>query len=218
MEIDNREPEAYIRAICVPLTDHVVVTLPSGDYAWNGKYGRVVVERKTISDFVASLHDGRWAQQIPRLQSAQFPILLLEGALEYSPDGKVMLRGQEQAWSPEYLDGALLTAQRLGVYVAHCPSGPGAVARKLVSLQRWCDRLIHSTLEPRGAGSLYSSDPAENAAIAMLCCLPGVGQSTSRRLIDKWGSVTAALNAAARGDIPGALGERLKSFARGGQF
>ncbi|MFQ5710482.1 MAG: ERCC4 domain-containing protein [Candidatus Geothermarchaeales archaeon] len=79
--VDHREARSpvtdFLRA---PDVEVSLDSLPLGDYVVSE---RVLVERKTVDDFAASLMDGRLFQQVRGLRDAvELPILLIEGATE----------------------------------------------------------------------------------------------------------------------------------------
>ena len=76
--IDERERKSGIPKLLQKIGINVEVkTLPIGDYIVSHE---TVVERKSISDFISSIFDGRLFDQCNRLKEHfQFPIILLEG-------------------------------------------------------------------------------------------------------------------------------------------
>ena len=76
--VDEREKKSRIPDLLKAVGINVEVkTLPIGDYIVAPE---TVVERKTISDLISSVFDGRLFDQCNRLKdNYQFPILLIEG-------------------------------------------------------------------------------------------------------------------------------------------
>ncbi|MHA1109969.1 MAG: DEAD/DEAH box helicase [Promethearchaeota archaeon] len=76
--VDTRETQsAVVRQLALKKIDVVLKTLPVGDYILSENVG---VERKTDSDFVDSLKDGRLFNELHNLSQNFFiPILILEG-------------------------------------------------------------------------------------------------------------------------------------------
>jgi Fanconi anemia group M protein len=76
--VDTRETQsAVVRQLALKDIDVVLKTLPVGDYILSENVG---VERKTDSDFVDSLKDGRLFNELHNLsQNFIIPILILEG-------------------------------------------------------------------------------------------------------------------------------------------
>src|SRR3989338_2343698 len=78
--VDYREPEKIIELL--KKNNAVkVAKLEVGDYIIDG----VVIERKTIVDFLSSLASGKIFEQVERLrQNCQKPYLLIEGLIDWS--------------------------------------------------------------------------------------------------------------------------------------
>ena len=76
--VDTRETQsAVVRQLALKNIDVVLKTLPVGDYILSENVG---IERKTDSDFVDSLKDGRLFNELHNLSQNFFiPILILEG-------------------------------------------------------------------------------------------------------------------------------------------
>ncbi len=76
--VDEREKKSGIPKLLSAIgVKTEIKTLPIGDYIVAPE---TVVERKTISDLVSSIFDGRLFDQCNRLKEHyQFPILLIEG-------------------------------------------------------------------------------------------------------------------------------------------
>ena len=79
--VDEREKKSGIPDILKGIGINLEIkTLPVGDYIVAPE---TVVERKTISDLVSSVFDGRLFDQCSRLKEHyQFPILLIEGDID----------------------------------------------------------------------------------------------------------------------------------------
>ena len=65
--------------------------LDTGDYAWYDIDGNLIlIERKNINDLLSSIADDRLVEQVGRLrESADFALILIEGALQMLKDGKL---------------------------------------------------------------------------------------------------------------------------------
>ena len=79
--VDEREKKSGIPGLLKGIGINLEIkTLPIGDYIVAPE---TVVERKTISDLVSSVFDGRLFDQCNRLKEHyQFPILLIEGNID----------------------------------------------------------------------------------------------------------------------------------------
>lgn len=156
-----------------------VVDLLSGDYAIADKVG---VERKTASDFVASIMDGRLFGQLELLKTEyETGVVLIEGDL----------RSVRSAIEPVALDGALSYLTLLsGIQVLQAADA----AHTAALLHRMA---LHTT---HGLGyelALRSGKPKNNASWQQyfLEGLPGVGPAMAKTLLSHFGSPLAVVTA-----------------------
>jgi DNA excision repair protein ERCC-4 len=172
--VDDREPEdgplRYLRTM-----DDVVVTvgrLEVGDYCIDDRF---VVERKTFSDFSASVCDGRFFRQACRLASSpQRSVLILEG----SSAGR-------SALSREALQGALITLSVvLGVPLLRALDGEES-ARLMCYVSRQLSRHIRGAVSRHG----YRPKGKRKQQLHILQGLPGIGPTRAERLLKAFGSV-----------------------------
>ena len=79
--VDEREKKSGIPDLLKGLGINLEMkVLPVGDYIVGPE---TIIERKTISDLVSSIFDGRLFDQCDRLKEHyQFPILLIEGDID----------------------------------------------------------------------------------------------------------------------------------------
>lgn len=140
---------------------------------------RVIVERKTLRDFVASIRDGRlFAQAFALSRVATRPLLLLEGA------DPIPVLGLP----PSQFQGVLLTLMvsfRIPVLRTSTLDESAAVIVRVARHEaRWLAR--------RAAPPSVS--PARQA-LAVLTSIPGIGDERVRRLLRKFGSVAGVISA-----------------------
>ncbi len=147
--VDTREPKDLVTKLKKKF-DVTTEALKTGDYIFTTTAGeKVVVERKTISDFLGSISGkqknkrSRLANQLTRMvNESGTPVLLLEGRLTCGKGGRVVADGRIRKWSYTAVDNYLLTIQRAGVTVAHCERG-GTVQR-IQSLITYYNKQDHS--------------------------------------------------------------------------
>jgi DNA excision repair protein ERCC-4 len=163
--------------------DNVVITirrLPIGDYQIGN---RVIVERKTIKDFAQSIVDGRLFRQMIRLASSNFMgVLILEGTAVDTVDLR-MTRGSIQ--------GALITVSViLGIPVLRSKD-PSETARLIVYIGRQAGSMVRGGVQRHG----YRPKDKRKTQLYILQGLPKVGPERAGRLLDRFGSVEAAISA-----------------------
>ncbi|TAN49280.1 MAG: nuclease [Methylococcaceae bacterium] len=177
---DDREPDAIVIETLRKL-DNTQVTirrLALGDYALDG---RLLFERKTLSDLAASIKDGRFFEQGCRLAAAPlYKAMILEGTCRDLPAG---------AMRREAIQGAIIQMTLfLGIPVLRSIS-PEETARLMVYAARQFAAIRHHH-GPR----LYRGKRPQGkykTQLQILQALPGVGPESARRLLDAFGSVQA---------------------------
>jgi len=179
---DDRECKCAVIKLLSEI-ENVVITirrLPIGDY----KIGnRVIVERKTIKDFAKSIVDGRLFKQMIRLANSSFMgVLILEGTAVDTVDLR-MTRASIQ--------GALITVSViLGIPVLRSKD-PSETARLIVYIDRQIESLARGGLQRHG----YRPKNKRRIQLFILQGLPGIGPERADRLLDRFGSVEAAISA-----------------------
>jgi ERCC4-type nuclease len=160
--------------------DVSIQRLPIGDYQIDKG---LIVERKTIKDFAVSIIDGRLFKQMIRLvNSTSTGVLILEGG-----SGDLTAIGMTR----EALQGALITISIiLGIPVLRS-NAPSETAKLIVYIGRQID-----SLDGRGVHrSGYRPKSKHKRQLFILQGLPGIGPERAERLLDRFGSVEAAISA-----------------------
>ena len=182
--VDDRERTGGVLAALSGRTDAIceVTRLDLGDYCIDH---RVLVERKTLADFVASLIDGRLFEQTAALASApERAVLILEGTGKDWPKTGVRR---------ESVQGALIT---IGVFFGVAilrSTGPEETAQLLVFLGRQAQRCARGGFPRPG----YRPKGRRARQLFVLQGLPGIGPERAIQLLERFGSVQAVVSASA---------------------
>ena len=178
----------------------VVRRLTLGDYEVDG---RILFERKTLIDLVASIKEGRLFDQATRLA--------------YSPTrGVVILEGTGRdlahcGMRREPIQGALITLSLiLGLPVLRS-QGPEETAR----LIRYAARQVRSITSGALPRKIKRPKGKLKAQLQLLQGLPGVGPDRAKRLLEAFGCIEGVLTAAAEelATVPG-IGEKTAEAIR----
>lgn len=189
IEVDDRESAGAVLLVLRECADfQVSVTrLTLGDYQVDGRF---VFERKTLTDLVAAIKDGRLFRQALQLSSATLqPAIILEGT------------GREIAGSGmrrEAVRGALVTlAIFCGIPLLRTRT-PEETARTMLFVARQ-GRTFASGAVPR-----HGHRPCRKRArqLYIFQGFPGIGPERAHRLLERFGNVEA---------ITGATAENLRS-------
>jgi len=177
--VDEREKKSGIPGILKGIGINLEIkTLPIGDYIVAPE---TVVERKTISDLVSSVFDGRLFDQCNRLKEHyKFPILLIEGDID---------KMEELTENPFIIYGAISSVV-IDFKIPVIPT-PNALhtSKLLISM---CSRKDAS--KGPFIKKIRKSNDLQKQQFSMLCSLPGVGEKTAVRMLEKFGTPINVLN------------------------
>ena len=177
--VDEREKKSGIPGLLKGIGINLEIkTLPIGDYIVAPE---TVVERKTISDLVSSVFDGRLFDQCNRLKEHyQFPILLIEGNIDEI---------EELTENSLVFYGAISSiALDFKIPVIHTPNA-SHTAKLLMSM---CSRKDAS--KGPFIKKIRKSNDIQKQQLSMLCSLPGVGEKTAIRMLEKFGTPLRVLS------------------------
>jgi len=177
--VDEREKKSGIpdllRGIGINL---IIKTLPVGDYIVAPE---TVVERKTVSDFISSVFDGRLFDQCNRLKEHyQFPILLIEGNIDEI---------EKLTENPFVFYGAISSiAIDFKIPVIPTPNA-SHTSKLLISM---CSR--KDVTSGPFIKKIRKSNNLQKQQLSVLCSLPGVGEKTAMRMLEKFGTPLEVLS------------------------
>ncbi len=189
IRIDSQEQHSGIPDLLATMPQvHIeVMPLHMGDYDIGGDPCRVL-ERKTGSDFLCSLEQGRLFPQLATLRKNGFaPILLLEG--------DPLCVGHSQM-RPESIRGALTYIAAI-LRVPILPSSePAESAHLIYAAARQCQarHMAHSPVARGPAAGRRRATPSEQQ-MQIVLALPGIGPITARAICARFGSLHGLLNA-----------------------
>lgn len=154
------------------------------DGGWMG------VQRKEMSDLVASMGDGRLAEQMMKLKaSVNRPVLLVEGRGSWDNDGHWTGQGQRVSWAG--LQGLLMTIRSTGVWVVETDrmTGQNSTYRWLEAMAKWVVKDGHTSLDNTRGPVDKSWGKATNVDYQrhILLGLPGMGPKLARAIVDQVG-------------------------------
>jgi ERCC4-type nuclease len=191
IRIDTQEQRSGIPDLLAAMPQiHVeMIPLQMGDYDVGGDPCRII-ERKTGSDFLCSLAQGRLFPQLAALLKSRFaPILLLEG------DPLLVSHSQMR---PESIRGALayITAT---LRVPILPSsGPAESAHLIYAVAKRCQiGKVHGRVgqAPHGPPAGRRRATQSEQQLQIMLSLPGIGPATARALCARFRSLHDLLSA-----------------------
>ena len=179
---DDRECKSEVIQSLLQIEDIDVTIrrLTMGDYQIDD---RLLVERKTLKDFVVSIIDGRLFKQMIYLANSKSEgVLILEGTV-----GDTVELGMTR----EAMQGALITVSLiLGIPVLRSKD-PSETAKLMVYIARQIESMARGGVQRHG----YRPKDKRKRQLFILQGLPGVGPEKAERLLAMFGSVEAAISA-----------------------
>ena len=177
--VDEREKKSGIPDLLKGTGINLEIkTLPVGDYIVAPE---TVVERKTISDLISSIFDGRLFDQCNRLKEHyQFPILLIEGDVDEI---------EELTENPFIFYGAI-SSVAIDFKIPIIPTPNASHTSKL--LISMCSR--NDSSKGPFIKKIRKSNDLQKQQLSMLCSLPGVGEKTAIRMLEKFGTPLRVLS------------------------
>jgi len=180
---DCREPAALIAALRAAAVEIDVEALDAGDFVVGPG---AAVERKTGADFVASILDGRFAEQAAKLRATYEKVFWLVEGDPYRGGGE-----HGVALETKMIAGALSHLAIVeGATLLHTEDPEQSAALILSMAKRFQDGRRDLQLRP-----LKPRDPRLLAEF-ILCGLPRIGRGKARLLLQRFGSVRAVVDAA----------------------
>jgi ERCC4-type nuclease len=184
--IDNREP-AHITSLKFGGVPVAVTMLDCGDaWASTDDGQMLIIERKTPSDLLGSIKDGRLFQQVAAMRErSKWSYLCVTGALAHTLDGHVITDNRTTGWKYDDVVGALITVQEMGVSLISCQSDQH-YEEAIIRLSRR-DRKAVKAVEPRTQARVLTQQEQ------VLTSLPGIGIERAGLLLGEHGSAAYSI-------------------------
>lgn len=164
--VDTREPKSVQLAIQSALPDEIeLCALHEADFALPDQDTHLLgVERKTVTDFLSSLADGRLAAQLTRMsESYSIQGLIIEGGYSITGDGQMTVDHRDTHWGHASLQMTLYSLQRhfpeLVVWWSNNLGGTADIIRALAARgMKGCfdDTTLLRKDEGNGPGTLHT--------------------------------------------------------------
>lgn len=185
--IDDREPsimEEEFRKLGNMIIQRQ--RLETGDYLFDGD---LLVERKTVPDFCASIKDGRLFQQVKRLATGKIPAC-------YIIEGKKK-QFKTTDFSPQAIQGILLSISlAFKVPILTTKNPPETVAVMLQCIKQINkDKVGYPKFYPKITHFKKKRHPLLSQKVHILEGFPGIGADRAERLLEKFGNLYAIFTA-----------------------
>jgi len=191
--VDTREPENIFKKLQALEVEPIWQKLDAGDYYIPGEKLSILLERKTVTDYVNSLFDTRLWEELEKVKSAVcsseetiVPMLLIEGdwhfVLKYGTKKDKTSLGSAYA-------SILSVIASWGINVVSSPA-LSWTPYVLASFTKWLGKPKKS-LPPVAKPKAITLD---EMAIRVLCSLPHISVERAKKILKHYGTVKDALN------------------------
>ena len=171
----------------------VVSNLPVDFTLFAGGKERLIERKKFPSDFLASISDGRLAKQCS-LIAEKSGVLLLEGYISLTPDGRIRDGRRTRDWTFATVSGMLATIQASGVIVLWSPQMT-STPMLIHQIYNWFSKKHHNMLQTRTKPRYDWGSPSEKDKLLYVIQGFGVGVQTAKALLDHFGGIKPFLQA-----------------------
>jgi DNA excision repair protein ERCC-4 len=175
------------------LGEHEVSVLPERfgcDFMWRERGTWWGVQRKTVSDLIASIEDGRLVREVPQMATkVSMPVLLVEGRMEFTTEGQLMKQWGQRITATQWR-GVRWTLASKGITVDHVAT-MGETVRYVEQLMRWTAKATHTSLtaRPKAVDSAWGKPNNRDWGVFMLQSFDGVGAGVAGAIFDHFGRV-----------------------------
>lgn len=145
------------------------------------------VQRKEIADLVASIYDGRLAKELGQMKQLAHAALIVEGTVNFTMDGHLMLSGYGEGLTKKQYKGILWSVQSRGIWVDRTDN-MGETAEVVTWLESYLQKGKHSSLETRPTPTgVWGKPDNDEYARHLVMGLPGVGPELATRIVSRFG-------------------------------
>ena len=186
--VDAREPQ-WVKSLKFNGIPTLVTMLETGDVQAVTSDGcTLIIERKTPDDFLNTLKDDRLFPQLARMTEKRnaeqnmgkpmttWPFLVITGQFLSDANRKVVTQRGVTGWNIQSVEGALLSAQELGIFVIHA-NGDLDYENCILRLGRRNRDPEMKLLPPRPANIF-------GPKATFLAGLPGIGIERVEKILD----------------------------------
>jgi DNA excision repair protein ERCC-4 len=169
------------------------------------KSARIGIQRKTITDLLASLHDGRLSKQLAQMQSSNLlsaAVVIIEGVPQWSNES--MMMDSQTPFSKSNWWGVLMSLQSIGVITLTSERSSETLSI-LEHMPRYFSKAHRSLLVRPKPSSSWGTPNTQLTQSHLLQSFAGIGPKTAEAIIDKFGGVplTWTVSSEQLAEVPG---------------
>lgn len=158
------------------------------DILVHGTASTIGIQRKAVPDLLASLDDGRLAEQLVLMGGLDLKIILIEGPLHWTTEGVLLIDHWGSTISRDQFRKVVLSIRSTGCDVEYSASLADTIDWMEVA-QEWADNEIHSTLTPTSSSvkGNWGERKRRHYQLQVLMGFPGIGPGLANSILDTVG-------------------------------
>lgn len=159
------------------------------DVLWRARDQWWGIQRKELSDFIASIQDGRLTREVAMMKSVALKVIVIEGRIMYTADDILMYNKRASSFTRAQFEGYVMSLMEKDVHVVHTANTQDT-ARWTKLFAQWTTKPRHASLERRpGPTSPWGNITDEDWAIHLLQGFDGLGSEKAKAIIKHFGGV-----------------------------
>jgi len=162
------------------------------DFLWRTRGVWYGAQRKTVTDLLASLDDGRITREIAQMTShVSMPTLVIEGKVHFTNEGRLTAHSwAKDRWTLRQWRGFLWSLQSRGIAIAYSATISDTVDF-VVDMAEWSSKATHTsvTARPKLVESPWGVATNRDWAVFLLQGFDGIGAGVAGDIFDHFGRV-----------------------------
>lgn len=157
------------------------------DFLFPGHSGLCGVQRKEISDYIASLRDGRLGKELAQMGRLAVAAVVVEGSVEWSRDGNLV--NHRGVFTKAQFMGSVFSIQAHGYWVWRTKDKT-ETAEYLRFVESWLGKARHSGIKQRPKPkNEWGYADNKDWGVHLLQSFPGIGVEVATRIYELFGGV-----------------------------
>lgn len=185
------------------------------DVIWGSRGGLYGIQRKEISDLIASKNDGRLSKELAQMASLEQAMVVVEGRLNWTSDGHLLMEGWSDITQRQF-HAMLWSVRSRGVWVERT-DGLDHTIRLVQWFSDWSRKERHSGMRGRpGPESNWGHTSDREWGIHLLSGMEGIGTITAAAIYDFFGRTPLRWDVDEKGlmEVPGIGRKRASMLIR----
>ena len=162
------------------------------DFAWRARNTWWGCQRKTVSDLLASVDDGRLIKEVGQMLSkVSMPTLIIEGRPTFTLEGRMAAHTwSKDRWTVKQWRGFMWTVASRGIHIAHTDT-PTDTVEYVRDMAAWSNKATHTsvTARPKLVDSTWGTPGNRDWGTFLLQSFEGIGAGVAGDIYDHFGHV-----------------------------